>query len=163
MLFNKKKIEDPQPVAAEEPQPVVEEPAAEPFKPSDTTYIGKGITFYGDFVTSDKLEINGAVEGDVKSSSLLTVTEGAAFKGSAAVDALDLSGTVDGSIDCSQLARLTAGASMTGTLNTRYLQTEPGSYFEGDLNMHPSADPAEPVPAAQEDDIEATEENIFEL
>ena len=163
MLFNKKKIEDPQPVTAEEPQPVVETPAAEPFKPSDTTYIGKGITFYGDFVTSDKLEINGAVEGDVRSSALLIITEGAALKGSAAVDALDLSGTIDGSVDCFQLARLTASASMTGTLNTRYLQTDPGSYFEGDLNMGAGAKAADPVPAAQEDDIEATEENIFEL
>ncbi len=172
MLFNKKKPEEPvteiieEPQAPEQPeQPEQEQQpasAARDYSPSDTTYIGKGITFYGNFVTADDMEINGAVEGDLRSSAKLVVTDGAAYKGNATVDSLDLSGSIYGSVDCNQLARLTEHANMTGTLHTRFLQTFPGSYFEGDMSMGAFAAPAEEKPASESEDIEVTEDNIFE-
>lgn len=137
MLFSKKKPE-PEPQAPVTEVPEVKEPeekAPEKILPLRRTTIGRGITFYGNFETEDPMEINGSVMGDIHSSALIRVTEGASLKGDADMKDLDSQGRIDGNLVVSERSSFSPTAVTDGTLLTRYLKTEDGSEFLGELKL----------------------------
>ena len=152
MFFSSKKKPEETPTA-----PVTAEPEAapqpeevkapEPAKPMRRTTIGKGITFYGNFETEDPMEINGTVMGDITSSALVSITGSASLKGDATMKDLSSEGRIEGNIVVDERSSFSPTAVTDGTLTTRYLSTEPGCAFLGQLSL--SGDRANAAPAAE--------------
>ena len=154
MFFNKKKTEEPvQPqapvVKAEEPVKE-EEKKPEPKKltPADTTIIGKGIVFYGDFTGDDPIVINGSIKGDIATTSSLTISEDGTYTGNAQVADLESNGRIKGNINCENLSVLGEKSAMKGHLVTSYLTSKTGSTFIGQLDM---TNPQTPEDSEEED------------
>ncbi len=145
MFFNRKK--DPEPVIAEpvevkKPEP--EKPKGPDLSPMAKTIIGSGITFFGDFETSDPIELNGTIRGDINSDSAITISRGAEYFGNANMHSLNVSGVIQGDIDCKDTSTFTSTAQMTGDLKTAYLVTDKGSNFKGNLSLQKPDEYEEP-------------------
>ncbi len=154
MFFNRKKEEPVAPViepavqAPEEPE-LPKEPVYSPMK---KTIIGSGITFYGDFETSDPIELNGTIKGDINSDAAITIAEGAKYYGNANMNQLTVSGIIEGDIQCTDLSTFTSTAQMTGELRTAYLITDKGSNIHGNLSLEkPAPKAAAPVMEPESD------------
>jgi len=166
--------------------PAVEEIIAAPevkkpkvFQPSHKTIIGKGITFVGDFVSEDPIEVNGTIEGNVVSQNTLIVNDGGVFDGDAKVSNTEIYGYIKGNIVCDHLTHFSSTGNMDGNLKTKELKTDAGSSFTGNVILQPAkkapvkvepapvkVEPApvkvEPVPDLSEDgDIPVTEADLF--
>ena len=145
-----------------EPEPF-EAPVPEVKRPR--TLIGPGIKFTGNIEASEDIEINGRVDGNISSGNTITVTEGGSIRGDIAAENYILYGISEGNAKVADFCKIGGKGSFTGELYAATLVTEDGSEFEGTLHLKKAkAAPAAPVidfsqPA--EDDVPATEENIF--
>lgn len=164
MFFNKKKDNlEQEPAVVEVPQ--VQEPAPEPeelllpeekkpsvFTPAETTVIGKGLVFHGNFSGEDPIIVNGSIQGDITTTSKLTVSTGGSYYGNANVADLETNGTIEGNLVCDNFSLMCEESVMNGTLSTKYMETKHGSVFTGSLTMtgtgNAPAKPMEPVPSA---------------
>ena len=154
MFFNKKKTEEP--VQSQAPVVKAEEPVKEEEKkpepkkltPADTTIIGKGIVFYGDFTGDDPIVINGSIKGDIATTSSLTISEDGTYTGNAQVADLESNGRIKGNINCENLSVLGEKSAMKGHLVTSYLTSKTGSTFIGQLDM---TNPQTPEDSEEED------------
>ena len=138
-MFGSKK-ETPAPVVKAAPAPVVEEPVAPavPEVKRPRTLIGPGIKFTGNIEASEDIEINGRVEGNIRSDSTITVTSGGSVHGDIEADNFTLEGYCEGNAKIEKFCRITSEGSFTGDLCTAKLVTEDGSSFEGTLHLQPA-------------------------
>ena len=140
-------------------EPVVEEPVVveevkeEVKKPTQKTVIGAGITMVGDFETKEEIVINGTVEGDIHSTTDVSISETGKLHGNASAENLYVDGSVDGEIEIKNLTKLSDTANVVGTLTTGKFVTAEGSYFDGQLTMKTSkvSKPVEPAAEAEEE------------
>lgn len=159
MFFNRKEKE-PEPIVRE-PEPVAEPEPVKPkepdYSPMRKTIIGSGITFFGNFETSDPIELNGTIKGDINSDAAITISEGAEYYGNANMNQLTVSGIIEGDIKCSDLSTFTSTAQMTGDLKTAYLVTDKGSNIHGNLSLEkPGTNAAAPAKSFSEAESAAT-------
>ena len=150
MLFKKPVEEKIEIKEAEAEAPKPKEP--QKFSAIKKTMIGQGVTFVGNFETADPIEINGAINGDIKSSDTVEINQNGSYTGNADIKNLLLHGNVDGKIKVEDLSKLTSTAVMHGTLSTSKLITEEGSSFDGDMKLfHFNSAAAAPVQAPKEE------------
>ncbi len=81
------------------------------------------------------MEINGSVQGNIRSTTDIEISETGSYKGDASMANLVLSGTADGTVDCEDLTKLTSTGNMVGNLSASRLITEEGSNFGGNLQL----------------------------
>ena len=152
MLF-KKPVEEEieiKEAEAEAEAPKSKEP--QKFSAIKKTMIGQGVTFVGNFETADPIEINGAINGDIKSSDTVEINQNGSYTGNADIKNLLLHGSAQGKMNVEELSKLTSTASMRGTLATAKLVTEVGSKFDGDMKLFQNESPAAaPVQAPKEE------------
>ncbi len=129
-MFGRKKAE---PVV----EPFVEEKEKEieVFTPSAVTKIGPGITMVGNFETSDMIELNGTIRGNVLSDKRITISEAGRLEGNGRMESLISSGFVNGTIECRNLTHLTSTGKLDGNLMTQTLTTDDGSELTGTLHL----------------------------
>jgi len=99
------------------------------------TKIGKGIVMVGDFEGSEPIEVNGTIEGNIVSSSVVHVSKDGIIKGTGKIQNINVSGTLDGDFTCENAANFTSSGTMKGKLTTKELVTETGTSFCGTLNL----------------------------
>lgn len=116
---------------------LIEEKKKEPeaFIPSDVTKIGPGITMVGDFETSDLIELNGTIQGNVLSDKRITISEAGRLEGNGRMESLISSGFVNGTIECRNLTHITSTGKLDGNLMTQTLTTDDGSELIGTLHL----------------------------
>lgn len=85
----------------------------------------------GDLVSEGDLQIDGVIEGDLKSRSL-TVGESAEIKGSIEADTARIHGTVKGQVKAETI-ELMRSAKMSGDIIHGVLSIEAGAHVEGTL------------------------------
>ena len=152
MLFKKGQKETFENTAAEEvviEEPVIKKEAPKPkkFVPIAKTTIGSGVTFVGNFETTDPLEINGAIQGDISSKDTVEINPSGKYTGNAEIQDLLLHGEAEGNLVVDNLTKLTTDSVMRGTLSTSRLVTEDGSSFEGDMKLRKKKPEVKPAPA----------------
>lgn len=93
--------------------------------------ISSDVVIKGNISTSGEIQLDGTVEGDVKSNSV-TIGENGTVKGKVMADDVVVKGTVKGSITGRNI-RLEKSAKLTGDLCHQTLSIEAGAYIEGNL------------------------------
>lgn len=120
-----------------------------PMKPpanSVPSIISSDVVIKGNVSTSGEIQLDGTVEGDVKSNSV-TVGEHGTVKGKISADDVIVKGTVKGSITGRNI-RIEKSAKITGDLCHQTLSIEAGAYIEGNLSHQNSGANAAPTSAA---------------
>ena len=98
--------------------------------------ISSDVTIKGNVTTSGVIQLDGTVEGDVKSNSA-TIGENGTVKGKVNADDVVVKGTINGSITGRNI-RVEKSAKITGDLCHQTLSIEAGAFIEGNLS-HQSA------------------------
>ncbi|MDO5441209.1 MAG: polymer-forming cytoskeletal protein [Bacillota bacterium] len=146
-----------------EEAPVVEVPVVEEVieKPINGTVIAEGITFVGDFVTEEDLELKGTIKGDIVSPKHVHIDKTGYHKGTINACCVEIDGTVDADIECQTMAKLNSTAKVLGDLKTSNIEAASGSEFSGKLELKPAAKCDKACACESEEDVPVTEEDIF--
>ena len=140
-------VEAAEPVTeVERPVPVAPRPAPAPARPR--TLIGTDIRFIGNIESTEDIEINGRVEGDIRSGNAVTITKGGSVRGDVYARSFSLHGSCEGNATVQSFCRIGRDGSFFGELRTSTLITEDGCGFEGVLHLNPSKPAAQPEPKA---------------
>ncbi len=123
-MFNKGNETQGTPSA--EPTAPAREPAKSPGMPS---IISADLRVVGDLHCAGDIQVEGKVEGDIKSKSV-TVGEGAQVKGCIQAEAVRVSGAVKGQIEATSVT-LAKTAKVKGDLLHKTLSIEAGAQLEG--------------------------------
>jgi cytoskeletal protein CcmA (bactofilin family) len=107
---------------------------------TDKTVIAKGTRIVGRLDLEVLLMIDGDVEGEIVSSSDVSVGNNGHFKGELRARKVIVSGKAEGSISCERLEILSSGT-VTATAEVRDMTIEPGGRFFGQ-----SREAAQPAP-----------------
>ena len=95
--------------------------------------ISADVTIKGNLSTSGEIQLDGTIEGDVKSNAV-TVGENGTVKGKISADDVTVKGTVKGSIT-SRSIRVEKSAKIVGDLCHQTLSIEAGASIEGNLSQ----------------------------
>ena len=162
-MFSKSKINDPIDAKSEEgasrPAPSTSAPSAPPSAPpaaakpkAAPSVLSSDLTVTGNMKTTGDIQVEGAVEGDIR-AHLLTVGESATIRGEIVADDVVVNGRVVGRVRGIKV-RLTSSARVEGDIIHKTIAIESGAHFEGSVQR--SDDPlgdagasavAKPAPA----------------
>ncbi|MEE8501165.1 MAG: polymer-forming cytoskeletal protein [Kiloniellales bacterium] len=123
-MFNKSS--ETQGTPSEEPTAPAREPAKSPGMPS---IISADLRVVGDLHCAGDIQVEGKVEGDIKSKSV-TVGEGAQVKGCIQAESVRVSGAVKGQIEATSVT-LAKTAKVKGDVVHKTLSIEAGAQLEG--------------------------------
>ena len=115
------------PVARQAPAPA----STQASNQNTPSLISPDLKIAGDLISAGDLQIEGVVEGDIR-SRMLTVGEGARIKGSISSETVRVCGTVSGQINANSVI-LTKTAKVSGDIVHETLSMEAGAHFEGQV------------------------------
>jgi cytoskeletal protein CcmA (bactofilin family) len=121
------KTDAPPPAEIKRPQAVAQSQPA-PQAPS-VSVISKALKITGQLESTEDIQIEGEVEGDVRAVSV-SVGAGARIKGTVRGDQVQLSGSVDGKIEAKKVV-LTRTARMSGDVIHQDITIESGAFIDG--------------------------------
>lgn len=96
---------------------------------SSVSVISKALKITGQLESSEDIQIDGNVEGDVRAVSV-TVGNGARVKGTVFGETVELSGTIEGKIEAKKVV-LTSTAHMSGDIVHQDIMIASGAYIDG--------------------------------
>lgn len=108
--------------------------------------ISSDVLIKGNVSTSGEIQLDGTIEGDVKSKNL-TIGETGTVKGKVDADDVIVKGTVIGSIKARSV-RLEKTAKLTGDICHQTLSIEAGAFIEGSLSHQGEKPAMEPMAGA---------------
>ncbi len=127
-----------------------EKPVAppEPVKPKheNLTVIGVGTVFEGNISTTDELEINGTMKGDIKSSTNVRISGTGLYYGDASMANINVDGRAEGNLKCEGHTVVTNTGAIKGSIVSARLTTAEGALIEASMNLNNRRKPAKPVP-----------------
>lgn len=141
-MFSRSKINEPGPKTAEPEQPAMNDPVPAPRpamdysasapkpKPSPSV-LSSDLTITGNVRTTGDVQIEGAVEGDIR-AHMLIVGETATIKGEIVADDIVVNGRVVGRVRGLKV-RLTSSARVEGDIIHKTIAIESGAHFEGSV------------------------------
>jgi cytoskeletal protein CcmA (bactofilin family) len=110
-----------------------------PTSNSVPSLISADVVIKGNISTSGEIQLDGTIEGDVKSKNL-TIGENGTVKGKVDADDVIVKGTVNGNVK-GRSVRLEKTAKLTGDICHQTLSIEAGAFIEGSIS-HQGAKPA---------------------
>ena len=108
-------------------------------KPSIPALISADMRITGDLFCDSDLQIDGAIDGDVR-SRMLTVGEKANIRGAIQADSVRIRGTVTGQVHA-RMVDLTSTARVIGDIIHESLSIEAGAHVEGNIKRVESGSP----------------------
>jgi len=106
------------------------------------TIIGINVTLKGNLYNKGAIEVNGNVEGEIKSDENIIIGETAMIKGPVVAKKIEISGEVRGLVEASEKLELNATSKVIGDINTKSLIIKEGATFVGKSLMNGTASPA---------------------
>ncbi len=106
----------------------------QPISSSETTIIANGTKMKGVFNCETRLHIDGEIEGEIVSKSIVTIGTKGKFYGKIMAKKLILNGFIEGSIDCDSI-ELLRGSIFKGQLTSKELMVEAKAIFDGQSIM----------------------------
>lgn len=97
---------------------------------SETTIIASGANIKGDFNIKTRLHVDGVIEGQINSNSVVVVGRKGVVKGNLKSEKLIINGQFYGNADCSSIEILESGK-LIGDIVSEILVIEPKAIFEG--------------------------------
>lgn len=131
------------------------------------TIIGLNVTLKGNLHNKGSIQINGAVEGEVKSEENVLVGDTAKIKGPVIAKVIEISGEVSGIVEASERLEINPTGKVYGDINAKTLIIKEGATFIGSSAMpkeHKEAvlPASEPTKEIKEVKVEKPEESIKE-
>ncbi|MBW7858327.1 MAG: polymer-forming cytoskeletal protein [Leptonema sp. (in: Bacteria)] len=99
------------------------------------TIFEKGTHFQGILEFEKPLQINGEFEGEIRSTGVLVIGEGARVKASIRCNTVIVSGTVIGNIEALRRIEMLQTGKIIGNIRTARLQMAEGVVFDGNCEM----------------------------
>lgn len=132
---------DPKPSPAPA-APAASAPPPPPSKPTaKATVIGEKTRFVGKIDTDEPLLIQGPVEGEIKSSSEVEVSETGVVKANISAKSIVISGRVTGDCTATDRLEIRAAGKLTGSIKAARIAIADGAEFKGTSQMVPGARP----------------------
>lgn len=110
---------------------------ATPPSQMSTSVISKALKITGQLESSENIQVDGQIDGDVKAVSV-KVGPGARVKGTVSGDDVELAGAIEGKIEAKRVV-LTSTARMSGDIVHQDIRIESGAYIEGHLRPEGAA------------------------
>ncbi|MBF0284353.1 MAG: polymer-forming cytoskeletal protein [Magnetococcales bacterium] len=101
---------------------------------SNTTIIASGTKIKGEIEIACKLHVDGELSGVILSESLVTVGKTGIIEGEVTARKMVVTGHFVGNAECEEIEIL-SGGKMAGTISSRVLVIERGSFFEGESKL----------------------------
>ena len=111
-------------------------------KPTSPSILSKNLRVTGNLETEGEIQIDGVVDGDVK-SSLLTIARTAVINGSISGDTVRVNGTVSGQIR-GRVVEVSKSAKVSGDIVYEILDIEAGAFIYG-MCMHVGSEKMRPT------------------
>lgn len=102
---------------------------------SINAFLGKNTTFNGSLVFDGLVRIDGAFEGNVKTTDTLVIANSGSVKADVEIGVAKISGRFDGTIIAKSKVELLKPAVVTGTIKTPSITIEDGVIFNGTCEM----------------------------
>ena len=110
--------------------------------------LGKGSAFEGKLLFEGSVRIDGKFTGEIMSSDLLIIGEGAEVKGDVSVGTLMIVGDYNGNAKAAKSIEIKSPAKVRGTLTTASISIERGVFFDGTCKMDTGGGTTAPAPTA---------------
>lgn len=101
---------------------------------SETTIIAAGASIKGEFSFDSMLHVDGAIEGNINSKSIIIIGRRGSVKGELKSEKLVINGSFEGNADCTNVEIL-AGGVFTGNVVSKELMIEGKAKFEGNSSI----------------------------
>lgn len=114
-----------------------EESVHESIQDQDTveTVVGPSVHVEGDFSSAGNILVKGSVAGNVKTSRLLTVEEGAKISANVKAGEAIVAGEISGNVHVTDRIDLKSTARVAGDISCKVLSVEPGALVHGKITM----------------------------
>ena len=99
------------------------------------TIIGINVVLKGNLRNKGSIQINGNVEGEVKSDENINIGETAKIKGPVIAKTIEISGEVKGIIEATERLEVNPTGRITGDISAKSLIIKQGAVFVGKSNM----------------------------
>ena len=116
------------------------------------TIIGLNVNLKGNLKNQGSIQVNGSVEGEVRSDDNVNVGETAVIKGPVSAKVIEVSGTIKGLVEATEKLEINPTGRVIGDINVKSLIIKQGATFIGKSTM----------PDQAGDAIETKEEKVEE-
>lgn len=99
------------------------------------TIIGANVKIKGSLKNPGSIQINGTVEGEIRSEQIVTIGETAVVAGPIQAKVVEISGTVKGVVNGIEKVDLNPKAQISGDIITKILIIKQGAIFNGKSQM----------------------------
>ncbi|MBD3310949.1 MAG: hypothetical protein GF349_00440 [Candidatus Magasanikbacteria bacterium] len=99
------------------------------------TVVGPSVTVEGDFASEGDIVVKGTVSGNVKTSQLLTVEEGAKIFANVKAGSAIVAGAIKGNVKVAETLELTSSAQVGGDIDCKTLIVAGGALLRGKITM----------------------------
>ncbi|MFA7244099.1 MAG: polymer-forming cytoskeletal protein [Patescibacteria group bacterium] len=99
------------------------------------TIIGVDVSVKGNLKNKGSIQINGNVEGEIKSDENVTIGSSASVKGPVMAKNILVSGKVDGVVEATEKVELDPTGAVSGDIKTKTLIIREGAIFNGNSIM----------------------------
>lgn len=145
-----------QPQKKSAPQMNAPKPASAPAAPAvdedddieAANYISSGTVIEGNIISSEDLQLDGTVKGDIRTTSRLILGPDSIVEGNIVAAEAEVSGRITGTVESKGLLAIRSTCVIEGDIVTKSLNVESGSSFNGRCQVGTGATDAKPVPAA---------------
>ena len=99
------------------------------------TIIGINVVLKGNLKNKGSIQINGTVEGEIRSDENINVGETAKIKGPVIAKTIEISGEVKGLVEAFEKLEVNPTGKITGDINAKNLIIKQGALFVGKSSM----------------------------
>lgn len=118
------------------------------------TIIGLNVNLKGNLKNKGSIQVNGSIEGEIRSDESITIGETANVKGPVVAKSIEISGSVKGLVEASEKLEINPTGKVVGDINVKTLIIKPGAVFVGKSTM---PDQAGEMPEVKEEEGKKTE------
>lgn len=111
------------------------------------TIIGINVNLKGNLKNKGSVQVNGSVEGEIRSDESVTIGETANVKGPVVAKTIEVSGSVKGLVEATEKLEINPTGKVVGDINVKTLIIKPGAVFVGKSSM---PDQAGEIPEAKD-------------
>lgn len=99
------------------------------------TIIGINVNLKGNLKNKGSIQVNGSVEGEVRSDENVTVGETASIKGPVIAKVIEVSGIIKGLVEATEKLEINPTGKVVGDINVKSLIIKQGATFVGKSAM----------------------------
>ncbi len=129
-FFNKPEVNKPAPMPAPRPSNPSSPPPA-----TAATFIGPAAQIKGELMSSDTVQIDGTVEGKIKSTKLVVIGEKGKVQAEIEAQTVSIRGKLEGNCVASGKVEITGTGQVYGNISAPRIAVAEGAIFRGASNM----------------------------